>query len=582
VSREQRRLAAIVSADVAGYSRLMSRDESGTLAALKALRREIVDPKVKAHRGRIVKTTGDGLLLEFSSVVDAVRCVDEVQTAMAAYNAEVEPDRRIEFRVGVNIGDIIVDGKDIFGDGVNVAARLQELAAPGGICVSGRVQEDVRGKLSIAFEDAGEQQLKNIPWPVRIFRAGPAGATPLARVALVSADKPSIAVLPFTNMSGDPEQEYFGDGMAEDIITDLSRMPWFLVIARNTTFTFKNRAVDVKQVARELRVQYVLEGSIRKAGNRLRITAQLIDAASGNHVWAERYDRDVNDIFAVQDEVTKAIVGAVAPEFLSIEEKRAQRKSPAQLDAWECVMRGRAHLWKLSREDAGIARELFEKAIRLAPDGALGASDLALVCFLEYYYRWSVSAEDSRQGMLRMAEKAAAADTRDAWALTLLGLANLIAGRWDDSLPHIQRAIQQNPNFAPAVAMQGFYLSMSGEVAASLEFYERARLLSPRDSFMSFWLMGLVWSQYMLGRYDDAAHTAQEGIRLAPQNPSYRRQLAAALAMLGRRDDAKASLAEYLRLEPKHTLADVAKVPTRNRDHLELFLEGLRRAGLPG
>src|SRR5215212_2908822 len=304
----------------------MSRDESGTLAALKALRREVVDPKIEAHRGRIVKSTGDGLLLEFASVVDAVRCVDGVQTAMAARNADVPRDRRIEFRIGVNIGDIIIDGDDIFGDGVNVAARLQELAAPGGICVSVRVQEDVRGKLDIVFDDAGEQQLKNIAWPVRVYIIRPVGASQMSQPPLALPDKPSIAVLPFQNMSGDPEQEYFVDGMVDDIITGLSRIRWLFVIARNSSSTYKGRAVDVKQVGRDLGVRYVLEGGLRKAGNRIRITAQLIEAVSGTHLWAERYDRSLDDIFAVQDEITISVVGAIEPSLRRAEIERVKRK----------------------------------------------------------------------------------------------------------------------------------------------------------------------------------------------------------------------------------------------------------------
>src|SRR6266496_3602212 len=297
MARDQRRLAAIVSADVVGYSRLMGRDESGTLATLKGHRRELIDPKIAEYGGRIVKTTGDGLLLEFPSVVDAVRCAVDVQRGMAERNAGVAPADRIEFRMGINVGDIIIDGDDIFGDGVNVAARLEGLSEPGGICVSGRVQEDARGKLDIGFEDAGDQQLKNIARPLRVYRVRIEGAAASPRPALPLPDKPSIAVLPFQNMSGDPEQDYFADGITEDLITALSHFRWFFVIARNSTFVYKGKAIDVKQVARELGVRYVLEGSVRKAANRLRISTQLIDGSTGIHLWAERYDRDLADIF---------------------------------------------------------------------------------------------------------------------------------------------------------------------------------------------------------------------------------------------------------------------------------------------
>jgi len=384
--RVQRRLAAILAADVVGYSRLMGEDEAGTLAQLKAHRKELLEPKITEHGGHIVKLMGDGVLVEFPSVVEAVQCAVEVQNGMAVRNASVPDDRRITFRIGVNLGDVIVEGDDIYGDGVNVAARLEGLAEPGGICVSRTVFNHVTKKVDLGFEDLGEQEVKNIPEPLRVYRVELAqteaprlGSVAAAEQTLTLPDKPSIAVLPFDNMSGDPEQEYFADGMAEDIITALSRMPWFFVIARNSSFTYKGHAVDVKQVAHELGVQYVLEGSVRKGGSRIRITAQLIDAMTGKHVWAERYDREIVDIFAVQDEVTEAIVGAVAPEFLSVEAKRAQRKDPGLLDAWECVVRGRALVWRMGHEEVAEARKLFERAIQLAPSGEFGMSDLAFV-----------------------------------------------------------------------------------------------------------------------------------------------------------------------------------------------------------
>ena len=320
--RVERRLAAILAADVAGYSRLIGADEEGTLARLKARRRELIDPKIAEHRGRIVKTTGDGLLVEFASVVDALHCATEVQAAMGERNATAPADSRIEFRIGIHQGDIVVEDGDIFGDGVNIAARLESLAEPGGICVSARVQEDAAGKLDITFEDIGEQQLKNIARSVRVFRVSPRRATPPSAqpAALPLPDKPSVAVLPFTNMSRDPDQEFFADGIAEDVITALSRYPSLFVIARNSSFTYKGRAVDVKQVGRDLGVRYVLEGSLRKSGNRIRVSAQLVDAETGKHLWAERYDRNLADIFAVQDEITEAVTIAIAPAIADAEQ----------------------------------------------------------------------------------------------------------------------------------------------------------------------------------------------------------------------------------------------------------------------
>jgi adenylate cyclase len=361
--RVERRLAAILAADVAGYSRLIGADEEGTLARLKALRRELVDPTLAEHHGRIVKTTGDGLLVEFASVIDALRCAVAVQQAMRERNASVSPTDRIEFRVGLHQGDIVVEDGDIFGDGVNIAARLEGIAEPGGICVSARVQEDAAGKLDLAFEDIGEPELKNIARPVHVYRVqlgGPpasrrhAGQRPAvqsaAEPALPLPDKPSVAVLPFANMSSDPEQEFLADGIAEDVITALSRYPSLFVIARNSCFTYKGRAVDVRQVGRELGVRYVLEGSLRKSGNRVRVTAQLVEAATGNHLWAERYDRDLADIFAVQDEITEAVTIAVAPAVAGAEEQRAMRKPPGSLDAWAAYQRG---LWHLGRTTPG-------------------------------------------------------------------------------------------------------------------------------------------------------------------------------------------------------------------------------------
>jgi adenylate cyclase len=372
-----RRLAAILAADVAGYSRLMGVDEEGTLEHLKTHRRELIDPKIVEHHGRIVKTTGDGMLVEFGSVVDAVRCAVEVQQGMVERNATAATEKRIEFRVGINVGDIIIDGDDIHGDGVNIAARLEAFADPSGICVSQKVRDEVQDKLALAFEDLGDQQLKNITRPVRVYEVKISGAPEAAWSALALPDKPSIAVLAFQNMSGDAEQEYFADGMSEDIITALSKLRWFFVIARNSTFAYKGKSPDVRQVARELGVRYVLEGSIRKAGNRLRITAQLVDATTGNHVWAERYDREIADIFAVQDEITQSVVAAIEPQLYAAENIRIQSKPPESLDAWGCVIRALWHTGRFNKYDAEQARDLLKRAIAIDPGYARARSLLA-------------------------------------------------------------------------------------------------------------------------------------------------------------------------------------------------------------
>jgi adenylate cyclase len=376
-----RRLAAILAADVVGYSRLIGSDEAGTLSRLRAIRAEVIDLAIAAYNGRLVKTTGDGLLVEFSSVVDALRSASEIQAGMAARNSMVAQEDRIEFRMGLNVGDVVVEDGDIFGDGVNVAARLEGLAEPGGICVSARVQEDAVGKLDLAFEDMGERQLKNIARPVRVYRVrgSEIGGGPVSSVqpSLPLPDKPSVAVLPFTNISTDPEQEFFGDGIAEDVITALSRYPSLFVIARNSSFTYKGRAVDVKQIGRELGVRYVLEGSLRRSGNRIRVTAQLVEAETGKHVWAERYDRDLADIFAVQDEIAETVTIAIAPAIADAEQHRALRKPPGSLDAWAAYQRGLWHLSQASAEDNALAEKFFQRAIDLDPIFSGGYPGLA-------------------------------------------------------------------------------------------------------------------------------------------------------------------------------------------------------------
>ncbi len=582
----QRRLAAIMAADMVGYSRLMGADEEGTIARQKTFRATLIDPQIAENSGRIVNTSGDGMLVEFGSVVDAVTCAAAIQQAMAESEKDIPAERRIRYRIGINSGDVVVDGSDILGDGVNIAARLEALAEPGGICISDHAYQGIRGKLDLSFEDFGLQKVKNIAEPVRVWRWRSASGEPASTVAETRnavpdlPDKPSIAVLPFVNMSGDLEQEYFADGMAEDIITELSRMPWFFVIARNSSFAYKGRSVDVKQVGVELGVAYVLEGSVRKAGNRLRINAQLIDARTGNHVWAERYDREITDIFDIQDEINQAIVSAVAPEFVSAEVRRSQRKDPADLDAWECVMRGRAHLWKMGRTDSEKARTLFERAIELSA-GRLGLSDLALVHFLDAFYGWGFSRQESLKSMVELAEKAVAMDDHDPLAQTILAWAYLFAMKWDEALATIDQALLNSPNFAPAMGVRAGILACNDEpdlgIAAAAEAVRR----SPRDAFMAFWLMALYWAYHSVQNYEAALDVARQAARLAPENPTFRRQLLVAYHMLGREEECKAEVAKYLSLEPGGTSDDARYIPSRNKEHLERFIRALEDAGVP-
>ncbi|HEY8873914.1 MAG TPA: adenylate/guanylate cyclase domain-containing protein, partial [Stellaceae bacterium] len=438
-----RRLAAILAADVAGYSRLMGADEEGTLARLNAHRRALVDPKIAEHKGRIVKTTGDGLLAEFPSVVDAVRCAVEVQRGMAERNTAAPAPECIQFRIGINLGDVIVEDDDIFGDGVNIAARLEALAEPGGVLISNNVHDQVRDRLPFAFTDLGDQQVKNIARPVRVYRVT-AREQPVPETALALPDKPSIAVLPFQNISGDPEQEYFADGMVEEIITALSRIRWFFVIARNSTSTYKGHAVDVKQVGRELGVRYVLEGSVRKSGNRIRVTAQLVEAETGNHVWAERYDRDLADIFAVQDEITERVVAAIEPELYAAEQVRSQSKPPDILDAWECVIRALSLIGQGTRDDNTEAEALCRRAIAIAPGYGRAHSLLAWALL-----RRSVYSGDLRTLVPEIsaeAQIALALDDRDPWAHVAQANLFIRLCRFGEAVSASRRALELNPN----------------------------------------------------------------------------------------------------------------------------------------
>ena len=466
--RVERRLTAILVADIAGYSRLMGRDEEGTLAQLKVLRKSLVDPKIEQHRGRIVKTTGDGALVEFASAVDAVRCAVDIQRAMAERNADIPSDSRIEFRIGINVGDIILDEGDIYGDGVNIAARVETLAQPGAVCLSDAAYQQIKGKLALDITDMGEQPLKNIAHPVRVY--GVRHETVSARPALTLPDKPSIAVLPFQNMSGDPEQEYFADGMVEDIITALSRMRWLFVIARNSTFTYKGKAVDVKQVGRELGVRYVLEGSVRKAANRVRITGQLIDAGTGAHLWADRFDGALEDIFDLQDQVTTSVVSAIAPKLEQAEVERAKRKPTESLDAYDYFLRGTESLYVQTRESTIEALPLFHKAIELDPDFS-SAYAMAAFCYTQRKSGgWVTDRAQETAEAARLAWKAVELGKGDAAALCRAGhtLAYVVED-FDGGALFIDRALLLNPNLASAWYSSGWLRVWIGEPEVAIK-----------------------------------------------------------------------------------------------------------------
>ncbi len=588
--RVERRLTAILAADVAGYSRLMGVDEEGTLAQLKAHRQALVDPKITEHRGRIVKTTGDGMLVEFASVVDAVRCAVEVQRGMIERNAGVPQDKWIEFRVGIHQGDIIIDGGDIFGDGVNVAARLEGLAEPGGICVSGRVQEDARGKLDIAFEDVGEQRLKNIERPVRVYRARLSGAKATARAALPLPEKPSIAVLSFQNMSGDPEQEYFADGIVEEIITALSRFRQLFVIARNSSFTYKGRAVDVKQVGRELGVRYVLEGSVRKAANRVRITGQLIDAASGAHLWADRFDGALEDIFDLQDQVTERVVGAIGPKLEQAEIERAKLKPTENLDAYDYYLRGLASLPGGAQEDTGKgatgtsqALPLFLKAIELDRDFAL-AYGLAAQCYvIDHQYGLTTNRAQAVAEVVRLARRAAALGKDDATALTRAGHAlGYVLGEVEEGATLLDRALLLNPNLALAWNFGGWSKIFLGQPEIAIERMARAMRLNPLDALLFLLQAGTAFGHLFAGRYDEAASWAEKALRERPNFPLVLRLASASFALSGRVEEAHKLISRLRQINPMLRVQHVKDLfPLRRPEDLARYIEGLRKAGLP-
>jgi adenylate cyclase len=579
-----RRLAAILAADVAGYSRLMGADEEGTLERLKALRRELVDPKIAERHGRIVKTTGDGMLVEFPSVVDAVRCAVAVQQAMPERNISVGADDRIELRIGINLGDVIVEGDDLYGDGVNIAARIEALADAGGVFVSNTVHDQVRDRLPFVFEDLGEQQVKNIARPVRVYRVRDAAAkspSAAAQPALPLPDKPSIAVLPFANMSGDPDQEYFADGMVEEIITALSRIRWLFVIARNSSFTYKGLAVDVKQVGRELGVRYVLEGSVRKAGGRVRITAQLIDALSGAHLWADRFDGSLEDVFELQDRVAISVAGVIEPTLRQAEIERARRKRPDSLDAYDLYLRALPFAYTSMPEDADKALGFLEQAIKLEPDFAVAHAIIAW-CQEQRYLRGGLD-EDAKATALRHARLAIAAGGDDATALAIAGLVIgfLEPREYEIAGSAFDRALALSNSSALALGFSAVTRAWHGESAIAIEQAEQALRLSPFDAMSNLRYMAIAIGHFVAGRFEESAAAASRAIQANPRfSPPYWMR-AASLANLGRIDDAEAVAQQLLKVQPHFTIGSITAAPFANREILDALGNALRRVGLP-
>ena len=577
-----RRLTAIFAADVAGYSRLTALDEEGTHVRLKEHLRVLIDPTVAAYRGHVVKNTGDGFLAEFNSVVDAMRCAVDVQRGMAERNSDVPPNNRIEFRIGINVGDIIEDNGDIFGDGVNVAARLEAIAEPGGICVSDDAHRQLRDKLDIVFDDAGDQNLKNIGRPVRIFRVRDRGAAS-QRPTLALPEKPSIAVLPFQNLSADPEQEYFADGVVEDITMALSLFRWLFVIARNSSFTYKGRAVDVKQVGRELGVRYVLEGSVRKAGNRIRIAGQLIDAETGAHLWADRFEGALEDMFDLQDHVTASVVGAIAPKLQQEDIKRARRKPTENLDAYDYYLRGLAKIRWWTKDANDEALHLFCKAIELDPRLA-SAYGMAAWCYVQRKGRgWMIERVQESAEATRLARKAVDLGRDDPTALCMGGYAlAFVAHEFDDAAAFMDRGLTVNPNLATAWMLSAWLRVWRSEPDLALEHAAHAIRLSPLDPSVSGMHAAVAYAHFLARRYDAAWSSAEKAMR---DNPTLLLAIcmsAASNALAGRLEPAQKAMARALECDPDlraSNLSDLA--PFRRAEDRASFAKGLRKAGLP-
>jgi adenylate cyclase len=578
-----RRLAAILAADVAGYSRLMGADEEGTHERLKTLIRQLVDPKVREHRGRIVKNTGDGMLVEFGSIVDAVRCAAEIQQAMKDCNTDIPEDKRISFRMGINLGDVIVEPDDIFGDGVNIAARLEELSEPGGICISRTVYDHIGDRLPYSFEDVGEQWVKNIARPLHVYRTrlnaeAEATVTQAAHAVpspLPLPDKPSIAVLPFQNIGGDPEQEYFADGMVEEIITALSRIKWLFVIARNSSFTYKGQNVDVKQVGQELGVRYILEGSVRKAGHRVRITGQLIDTVSGTHLWADRFDGSLDDIFELQDMVAASVAGIIEPALQAAEIRRSTEKPTNDLSAYDLYLRALTHTYAWEREGILARLDLLRRAIERDPHYG-SALALAAVYHQNLHLNgWSENPEIDRRKAVDFARKALQAANDDPG---VLGNVAVVLGYFGEdigaAIGMINRSLALNPSFARGWLLSGWLRVYAGQPDLAVEHFETSLRLNPRVRKASQ-LRGIGQAHFFSRRFDDAVSTFLIAQQEVPTHVMPYRFLAACYAHMGRLDDAR---------EMVQRLRDISPVVVpdamhwRNPEHRELFLSGLRLA----
>jgi adenylate cyclase len=583
----KRKLTAILAADVVSYSRLMSIDEAGTLAALRAHRRELIDPKIAEHHGRTVKTTGDGMLVEFPSVVEAVQCAVEVQRAMIPRNAGISPDLAMSFRVGIHQGDVVVEDGDIFGDGVNVVARLVELAEPGGLCISERVREDIAGKLILDCLDLGNKYLKNIARPVRVYKAQieseavarkPLEVASKEKMAFPLPDLPSIAVLPFENMSGDPKQEFFSDGITETIITALSKVPRLFVIARNSTFTYKGKPVKAKQVSEELGVQYVLEGSVQKSGDRVRITAQLIDAFSGHHLWAERYDRDLKDIFALQDEITMKVITALQVELTAGEMAGMMAKGTKNIDAFIKYMQAMQFFDKVTKEGNAQAKKILEEAIALDPEYPRLYMGLAFIHYMDVWYGTTESPDQSLARAFELAQKAISLDDSNAAAYSVLGQIYMMKKQYDKAIAECERAVSLDPNSADIFLRLGTVLNYAARAEKAIPYLQNAIRLNPLPSAHYFIQLAVAYRDS--GQYEKAIEASKKALQREPNNQFSYIHMAISYIRLGLEEEARAAAAEILTINPNFSLERYAKILPFPQPVADRVVEDLRKAGL--
>jgi adenylate cyclase len=588
--RVERRLAAVLAADIAGYSLLMGRDEERTLAQLKSFRKTLVDPGIAAHHGRIVKTTGDGMLAEFASAVDAARCAVEIQREMIQRNADVPPELKIEFRIGIHVGDIIIDDNDIFGDGVNIAARLEGIAVPGGVCISDDAHRQIRGKIDIAFDDMGEQALKNIAEPMRAWRIRLAGedasairpgSTPIRVQDLALPEKPSIVVLPFDNMSAEPGQDYLADGIVEAITAALSCIRSFFVIARSSAFTYKGRATNARDIGKELGVAYLLEGSVQKAGNRLRIIVQLIETEGGAHVWSSRFDGAVEDFFDLEDRITEQVAGALQPSIRIAEIERSRRKRPQDLGSYDYTMRAMPHVWALEKEESVKALELLEKALTIDPEYPLALS-LAGWCHAQRsVYNWADDIAESQASARSLAERAAEMSGDDPVILAVLGAVHTFVRNYGTARVLLDRAVTLDSNAAWAWSRLGWLENYADQPQKAIENFERALRLSPIDPMNFNNYVGLGSAHEVAQEYDKAAAFYRRALEERPNAGWIYRNLASSLSGAGRVEEAKRAFAEMMRNYPDLTVAKFKQAMVFSAVPLNRMAENLRKLGLP-